>query len=90
VRSKSYSRRKKRRLNKSPKVEKSNSPSVKKISAGLKQIATSYLLAMTFINEELRINNYKLRIQISKLGTNDMGNVGGEPIAEEGVKNRIP
>ena len=25
-----------------------------------------------------------------KQGTNDMGNAGGEPIAEEGVKNRIP
>ena len=66
--------------------------SSKSISAKLKQIATLARgsFAMTFINEELRINNYKLRIKILKQGTNDMGNAGGEPIAEKGVKNRIP
>jgi hypothetical protein len=64
----------------------------KSISARLKQIAAFARgsFAMTFVKEELRINNYKLRIRTPKQGTNDMGNAGGEPIAEEGVKNRIP
>jgi hypothetical protein len=55
VRSKAYSRRKKRRLiverSKSPKVERSKSPRVKKQFARLKQIATSFFLAMTVIEE---------------------------------------